>query len=159
MLLQSDNQALDVAEEAFRAAFIRLKTDEPEILPKGSKVSQANIAREAGCDPSALRKDRYPSLIQEIQTWIKINSAASPVAKISLSAQLKASRARNSELAARISMLEMDRDNAQSDVLRAHALILELSKELIKLRPESNVKDFEAFARQRAMSALDDLLD
>ncbi|MBK5547616.1 hypothetical protein JFT85_22920 [Pseudomonas sp. TH04] len=68
-------------------------------------------------------------------------------------------QARNGELAAGISMLEMDRDNAQNDLLRAHALILELSKELIGLRPESNVKDFEAFARKRARSALDDLLD
>lgn len=159
MLLQSDKLIFDTAEAAFRAAFIRLKIDEPVILPKGSKVSQANIAREAGCDPSALKKDRYPLLIQEIQDWIKANNSTSPVAKLTLSAQLKASRRQNSELGARILTLEADRDHAQSEVLRAHALILELSSELIKLRPESNVKDFEAFARQRAMSAFDDLLD
>ena len=42
------------AELQFYEAFIRLKNNKPNILPKGTKVSQNNVAKEAGVDPSAL---------------------------------------------------------------------------------------------------------
>ncbi|WP_373019978.1 hypothetical protein [Thiomicrorhabdus sp.] len=58
------------AEEKFRASFERLKADKPDRLPKGTKLSQANVAKEAGDHPTALKKDRYPSLILEIQDEI-----------------------------------------------------------------------------------------
>ena len=50
------------AELDFSAAFERLKYGNTLILPPGSPVSQNNVAREAGRDPSALRKSRYPRL-------------------------------------------------------------------------------------------------
>ncbi|HHK4937214.1 TPA: hypothetical protein ACQT20_005321 [Pseudomonas aeruginosa] len=55
------------AEQAFREAFERLKQNRSEVLSAGSVVTQNNVAREAGRDPSALKKDRYPLLILEIQ--------------------------------------------------------------------------------------------
>lgn len=58
------------AESDFRAAFERLKKNKPNVLPKNSLVTQNNVAREAGKDPSALRKTRYPLLILEIQSFI-----------------------------------------------------------------------------------------
>jgi hypothetical protein len=57
------------AEANFREAFERLKIGAQEVLPAGSMVSQNNVAREAGCDPSALRKSRFPSRIAEIQIY------------------------------------------------------------------------------------------
>lgn len=58
------------AETGFRAAFERLKANKPERLPKNTQVTQNNVAREAGRDPSALKRDRYPLLIMEIRSYI-----------------------------------------------------------------------------------------
>ncbi len=44
------------AEDRFRAAFERLKSDTPIHIARGSALTQNNIAREAGLDPSALKK-------------------------------------------------------------------------------------------------------
>lgn len=66
------------AEDDFRAAFERLKIDEPKVLPKGAPVTQNNVAREAGCDPSALRKSRYPVLVAEIQNYVASNTGCRP---------------------------------------------------------------------------------
>ena len=66
--------AKSTAEEEFRAAFIRLRNGKPVLLPLDSPVTQNNVAREAGRDPSALRKARYPLLILEIQAYITSKS-------------------------------------------------------------------------------------
>lgn len=58
------------AAHQYQAAFERLKKNEPLRLCKGSLVSQNNVAREAGTDPSALRKSRFPLLIAEIQQYV-----------------------------------------------------------------------------------------
>lgn len=59
------------AETVFREAFERLKANNPIHLKKGSLVSQNNVAKEAGRDPSGLRGERYPELIQEIQGYVQ----------------------------------------------------------------------------------------
>jgi len=66
------------AEERFREAFERLKLGKPTMLPKGTPVSQNNVAKEADCDPSALRKKRFPSLIAEIQQYVESNKGEAP---------------------------------------------------------------------------------
>ena len=58
------------AEQLFRKAFERLKNNKPKVLPRDTPVSQNNVAKEAGRDPSALKKDRYPILVLEIQAYI-----------------------------------------------------------------------------------------
>jgi len=56
MSLQPDHRtAVSKAETALREALERLKKNRPQTLRKGSTVSQNNVAKEAGCDPSALR--------------------------------------------------------------------------------------------------------
>jgi hypothetical protein len=59
------------AEINFREAFERLKKNTPIRLPKGTPVTQNNVAREAGRDPSGLRKSRYPFLVQDIQEYLQ----------------------------------------------------------------------------------------
>ncbi len=59
------------AEKNLRKAFNRLKVNKPINVPKGTKVSQNNVAREAGKHPTALKKDRYPLLVLEIQDYLK----------------------------------------------------------------------------------------
>jgi len=58
------------AEKLFRAAYERLKMNKPNNLSKGTPVTQNNVAREAGRDSTALKKDRYPILVLEIQAYI-----------------------------------------------------------------------------------------
>lgn len=60
---------MNKAEAEFKEAFERLKAGSSRVLPQGSPVTQNNIAKEAGRDPSALKKSRYPLLINEIQNW------------------------------------------------------------------------------------------
>jgi hypothetical protein len=57
-------------EAKYTAAFERLKAEKPKLLKKGTKLSQANVAKEAGDHPTALKKDRYPTLIMKIQDEI-----------------------------------------------------------------------------------------
>ena len=62
------------AEQELRDAFDRLKKGKTIRLPLGAAVTQNNVAREAGRDPSALKKDRYPLLILEVQAYITSKS-------------------------------------------------------------------------------------
>lgn len=59
------------AETLFKEAFERLKSNTPINIPKGSKISQNNVAKEAGKHPTALKKDRFPMLVLEIQDYLK----------------------------------------------------------------------------------------
>jgi hypothetical protein len=59
-----------MVEANFREAFEGLKIGRPKVLPAGAQVSQNNVAKEAGCDPSALRKFRYPDLVTDIQSYV-----------------------------------------------------------------------------------------
>ncbi|WP_303275553.1 hypothetical protein [Acinetobacter soli] len=126
----SSNQ-MSKAELQFYEAFIRLKNNKPNILPKGTKVSQNNVAKEAGVDPSALRKSRYPNLISEIQEWMDQNPQNANVSK------KKNEKSRSidkiSTLNNRIEVLTQERDDAVSKLLEAQLTILELSQRLEKL--------------------------
>jgi hypothetical protein len=127
------------AEQAFREAFARLKSRRPDLLPKGTLVSQNNVAKEAGCVPSALRKSRFPSLVGEIQRWVKEHADDGP---ISTRQTVLAQRSRNRSLKERIEEVTAERDHALSLLVEADAKILELMLEnasLQALRAQSNV--------------------
>lgn len=119
------------AEDLFRLAFERLKVNQPERLPKGSAVSQNNVAREAGCDPSALRKSRYPSLIAEVQHWCAGQGTESPPSRRQRSI---ARRKRNRSLKEKNNDMKAQRDHAMSKLVEADAKILELTMETMRLK-------------------------
>jgi hypothetical protein len=132
------------AEQLFREAFERLKENSPQILEKGTPISQNNVAREAGCDPSALRKSRYPKLIAEIKAWSTKN--ASSECNPSDRQRLIKQRSRNRSLAERLTDAKKTSDLALSKLVEADAKILELSMELDRLRaqlPKGNVKSLK----------------
>ncbi|MEJ6818050.1 hypothetical protein PseuLF5_13695 [Pseudomonas sp. LF-5] len=132
------------AEHLFRQAFERLKSDSPQILNKGSSVSQNNIAREAGCDPSALRKQRYPALIAEIQVWIEGQGNG---VKHSKNQRLNKQRLRNRTLAERLKDTKQTCAIALSMLADADAKILELTMEIERLQTRTlpdNVKPFKS---------------
>lgn len=138
-LRSPDTPKIGRAEAAFTAAFERLKLNVPKLLPKGSPVTQNNVSREAGLDPSALKKSRFPSLIAQIQDWVEES------ARPAQAGQSQRSNRRN--LQERFLAIKAQRDNALSLLASADALILELLQENARLqagRPPSNVSPFRA---------------
>lgn len=122
------------AELKFREAFERLKQGKPDILPKGTPLSQNNVAKEAGVDPSALRRVRFPELVSEIQEWTETykdeKSTKTP------RQMMLAQRSKNRDLKEKYQSLEEQRDKALSQLLDAQARILELTLENQSLRSQ-----------------------
>lgn len=118
---------LSKAELKFREAFERLKLNRPKVLPKGTPLSQNNVAKEAGVDPSALRRSRYPDLVKEVQLYIEGNRETQVH---SSSRQLiLAQRSSNRSLRDRIETITDQRDHALSMLLEAELKIIQLSSE------------------------------
>lgn len=129
------------AEQAFREAFERLKRGKPMRLAKGVPVSQNNVAKEAGRDPSALRKVRYPALIDDIQRWIEDFALTAPP---SPRQSILKKRQRNIELKKRNDEMAVQRDLALSLLVESDARVLYLTKELEQLQelaPTSEVSN------------------
>jgi hypothetical protein len=112
----------ETAEQRFRAAFDRLKDDKPQILPRGTPVSQNNVAKEAGTDPTALRKKRFPALIREIQAWVELHSQQQTLQRV----RRERKRRNREDLSEQNTRLTKKRDDAQSQLASAHRLVLEL---------------------------------
>jgi hypothetical protein len=125
----SDPRTRPSAEAAYRDAFERLKQGQPERLPKGTPVSQNNVAREAGCDPSALKKSRFPTLIADIQRYHAGHDDRSPSRRQTLQLQRK----RNRNLRDRIGDLTKQRDVVTCLLNEANAKILELTDRVVEL--------------------------
>jgi len=128
------------AERKFREAFARLNTGRPELVQKGTKVTQNNVAREAGVDPSALRRSRFPQLVAEIQKWC--DAHADDEERQSPRQRLLAVRARNKGLRERLAEVTTQRDLAAAKVilLEERLVALTIDNERLKtLLPPSNV--------------------
>ena len=136
------------AEQQFREAFDRLKRGKPKVLSKGTAVTQNNVAREAGRDPSALKKSRYPVLIGDIQHWTAEFAKAAPPSP--RQAALKA-RKRGVDLKARNAQIAEQRDLALSRLVEADNKILHLTLELERApddKASSNVKPITLTGRK-----------
>ncbi|MNJ34502.1 hypothetical protein D3C77_292170 [compost metagenome] len=127
------------AEQAFRRAFERLKNGTPLHTPKGTAVTQNNVARESGLDPSALKKSRFPELIAEIQAWVQSNAHTATAREKSQVSQ----RNRNRTLREQLDAMKTQRDKALGLLADADETILEMSHEIERLKrmlPASTVK-------------------
>jgi hypothetical protein len=122
------------AELKFREAFERLKQGKPDILPKGTPLSQNNVAKEAGVDPSALRRARFPELVSEIQEWIETHKDEKSIK--TPRQMMLAQRSKNRDLKEKYQSLEEQRDKALSQLLDAQARIPELTLENQSLRSQ-----------------------
>lgn len=115
------------AEANFRAAFERLKINAPKILTVGAQVSQNNVAKEAGCDPSALRKSRFPSLVAEIQNYVAAHGGECPESECR---KLMKQRKRNRSTREKIADLKKQRDVTAGLLVEANTQIAILTKRL-----------------------------
>lgn len=138
--VKNKGKKISKAELRFLEAFERLKSGRPEILPKGTPVSQNNVAKETGVNPSDLRRARYPDLVESIQNWIEEHKE-DPVQKSSRQMML-AQRSRNRDLREQIVSLKEQRDKALSMLVETQREIVELTlkNERLKARlPVINV--------------------
>lgn len=133
------------AEQRFRDAFERLKLGVPKVLPKGTHVSQNNVAKEAGCDPSALRKSRFPLLVIAIQEWVDAHKGEQAPSERQ---RLLKQRRKNRDTKATIADLKEQRDTVAGLLADADRKIVELSEKvadleakLDELRPSAKVLD------------------
>lgn len=131
------------AEDNFRAAFERLKIGAPKELPLGTPVSQNNVAKEAGCDPSALRKSRFPSLVAEIQNYLTEHPRDCPESERQ---KLLKQRQRSRSARDTIADLKKQRDVAAGLLVEANAQIAILTRRLMDaenrieaLRPSARI--------------------
>lgn len=119
------------AEQRFRDAFERLKLGVPKILPKGTHVSQNNVAKEAGCDPSALRKSRFPLLVIAIQEWVGAHKGEQLQSERQ---RLLKQRRKNRNTRETIADLKKQRDTAVGLLADADRKIVELSERVADLQ-------------------------
>lgn len=127
------------AADQYRDAFERLKLNRPQLLPKGTPVTQNNVAKEAGSDPSALKKSRFPSLIAEIKTYVEQHAEERPPSlnQVNLLARQKSRALRD-----RIEEVARQRDQLASLLNEADAKIIELYDRIAELErqlPTSNI--------------------
>ncbi|KPZ01209.1 hypothetical protein ALO43_200515 [Pseudomonas tremae] len=127
------------AADQYRDAFERLKLNRPQLLPKGTPVTQNNVAKEAGSDPSALKKSRFPSLIAEIKTYVEQHTEERPPSlnKINILARQKTRALRD-----RIEQVARQRDQLASLLSEADVKIIELYDRIAELErqlPASNI--------------------
>ena len=127
------------AADQYRDAFERLKLNRPQLLPKGTPVTQNNVAKEAGSDPSALKKSRFPSLIAEIKTYVEQHAEERPPSlnQVNLLARQKSRALRD-----RIEQVARQRDQLASLLSEADAKIIELYDRIAELErqlPASNI--------------------
>lgn len=133
------------AEQRFRDAFERLKFGVPKVLPNGTHVSQNKVAKEAGCDPSALRKSRFPLLVIAIQEWVEAHKGEQQPSERQ---RLLKQRRKNRDTRETITDLKKQRDAAVGLLADADCKIVELSEKvadlqvkLDELQPSAKVLD------------------
>lgn len=122
------------AEQRFRDAFDRLKLGVPKVLPKGTPVSQNNVAKEAERDTSALRITRFPLLIMEIKEWVEANKGKE--SSLSDRQRLHDKRSKNRNLRETIADLTKQRDSAVGLLADADLRMVELTEKLADVQAE-----------------------
>ena len=119
------------AEANFREAFERLTTNCPKVLPRGARVSQNNVAREAGVSPTALRKERYPDLCKQIYAWELANRKDQETAGEDLAVGKKKRRRSPQQIN---KDMKRQRDAALSRLVLAETSIVNMLNEIEQLK-------------------------
>lgn len=125
------SRAASSAEQRFREAFDRLRLGVPQVVPKGTPVSQNNVAKEAGCDPSALRKARFPLLVMAIQEWVEAHKDEQVDSKRQ---KLLKQRRKTRDTRETIADLKRQRDIAVGLLTDANLWIAELTEQVSEMR-------------------------
>ena len=88
-------------------------------------MSQNNVAKEAGTDPTALKKARHPALVREIQAQLEIAGHEVAAQKV----RRLRNRQRREDLATKSKRFQAQRDHAQAQLVSAQRRVLALLHE------------------------------
>jgi hypothetical protein len=102
-------------------------------LPKGAPVTQNNVARESGREPSALKKKRYPELVLEIQRWVDEHALETPPSK---NAAVDSARRRNRVLVEGKQIMQVQFDAMAAELLAARSMVLESRQTIERLEAQ-----------------------
>lgn len=127
------------AECRFRAALARIIDGSALNVERNAQITQNNVAREAGVDPSALRASRYPALVKEIRDLACI--ARANVGRMGHKPHLPRSEERRDEKQ-RYQDMKRQRDHAaallasaDSEVLRLMLRVRDLERHIEETSP------------------------
>jgi Tfp pilus assembly protein FimV len=123
------------AAELFREAFERLKSGKPINVPVGTKVSQNNVAKEAGRHPTALKKDRYGLLITEIQAYVEAQDEEAATKRKAAGKGKRSTKKKNEDLQRQL-------NKAESTIEALENLVIDLKEEITCLKEGVVRKDF-----------------
>lgn len=135
--LSDAQEKLLSAEASFRAAFLRLSGGCPQRVPIGTPVTQNNVAREAGRDPSAFKKKRYPELIREVQEFVAEVARSTRAAKSDQAGTERAPQADVSCVSEVARLLE-ERDSLLVQLLAAKQKIFEQWQRIQRLESSAD---------------------
>lgn len=118
------------AEDIYRKALAKL-------IRKGVKISADSVAREAGKKPSAIRKDRMPDLVKEI------NDAAEQQAKLSAISGEEQEKAKKKIYKADADDYKEKYSKALEKIVSLENQVWELMSELKQLQDDNKVLRFK----------------
>lgn len=98
------------AEENYIAAIDRLERDEPQILPKGTLISNDTVALEAGRKRGSIKRLRYPKLCRLVDEAAERQRSSASVVNVSSVAAEKKSKSTDSEKALKEQYKALERD-------------------------------------------------
>lgn len=120
------------AAQMYLDAFKRLATNAPINLGKGTPVTQNNVAKEAGKDPSALKLSRFPGVIKKIKIYLELTSGEELKKRV-LNAKVKKGKL---SLKARVSALTEELSESQSKLLSVERRLVEALEETAELKEQ-----------------------
>lgn len=111
-------------------AFRRLVLKTPLNVEVGTLVSQNNVAKEAGKDPSALKLSRFPSVIKKIQTYLELTN------ELDSKKRIRNAKVKKGKLTAiaKIATLEAQAIETQSKLLSVERRLIEVLQENAELQ-------------------------
>lgn len=120
-------KAKTLVESEYREALDRLRSGNPVRLAVGALITAANVAREAGRHPTALKRDRSPELFREIEYIQKVAASVLPARTRSLTSQLDGAREKNRFLAEQNARLVRKMSEIESEVLSSKMALLSMA--------------------------------
>lgn len=128
-------------EELFEA-LLRLYNNNPERVPKGTKITLSSVALEAGKDPSLIRKGRniYEKLIEDIKHYAAIQKEKLP----KKSSEIAALKGRITHYRGESARFE---DLWKAALGRELMLLAQLDEYELRWKKQSNIVDISAITK------------
>ncbi|MDD2037902.1 hypothetical protein NP572_15960 [Pseudomonas putida] len=131
------------ADDDYLAALDRLERDEPQILPKGTLISNDTTALEAGRKRGSIKRLRHPELCRKIDEAAERQRTSVDVIKVSSVEGVKKSKSTGDDKALKEQYKTLERDYKIA-LQRNISLVYEvftLKKKIADLEKKGNEQD------------------